>query len=314
MAWHRNKQWDRFTTPPGASTADLSTIISQICIAINQRRAHISTDGYGDSVLSAVNWPVNSDLSVSLPLPTASDFDCSIHGKCTKYFLEHAPSQIQSLLGISEDNFIRSFSGGTPARYWTYADLWAEAGTGLPAYDATKALFAPNYIRLANALDLLKNVTMSIAMHYDEYSATIVNVDCSTADAATVGGTGGTFNLVNIPPGVTIKSYKGTDGWMDGFLVDVIASAGTPRAHDPSSWPYLVTIGSASGDVTTPAPGSTLKRIDITGDAGNLITAEIQFTGACSTDSDGGTVSSGSICQITPGNLLSIDISTLLDN
>jgi len=37
MGWPLNGDWDRATTPPGASTADLAAIMCAICIAVKER-------------------------------------------------------------------------------------------------------------------------------------------------------------------------------------------------------------------------------------------------------------------------------------
>lgn len=135
-----------------------------MCRAINERRALIpvvqfttygSRPTYTSSgSLSLIDWPVTDDLVTTMHYPEPEDFQCTIHGPCVKSLISNIKAETLALA-----NYFYQDKGSTPTAgvRWNSTTLWSAAGTGdaSATYNPDYILFAPNWLRLKNALDLM---------------------------------------------------------------------------------------------------------------------------------------------------------------
>jgi hypothetical protein len=138
MGWPLSGNWDRATTPPGASTADLSAILAALCVAVNQREHFLSMDGS-----SVYNGAETSWTGIGHARPSAADFNgISLRGDGVKTLMQQLHSRI---------DFLGTHSSGL---HWTnITGLWTP-GAGEGAYDINKGpMYAWNWLRMKKALD-----------------------------------------------------------------------------------------------------------------------------------------------------------------
>lgn len=179
MGWFKDGDWDRATTPPGASTGEIAVVMAQIARAINQRWAVIirgantaADDG------NEYRWYYTDALAAEerAVRPTAAQFaGAKIRGACVRRFVIDAQAQIDRLVqqqgtGDSWLNpvFLRERDGhelGTLTQ-----DFWTRDGSGSEEKDFHTAIgawididevgvmYAPMWLQLKDALDKLRYV------------------------------------------------------------------------------------------------------------------------------------------------------------
>lgn len=156
MGWLHNKQLDRATTPPGASTQDVAVMLSQLCKAVNQREAAAIVDG-----VALTEWFYTGDgtSGTSKTYPLASDWIGSIRGQLPKNALLAIKEGIENLLGLNSYKFLTALWDGDPSvalNSWTVSSVWTYATTGYIWQPTTNPLHPHNFIILMRALDCLK--------------------------------------------------------------------------------------------------------------------------------------------------------------
>lgn len=156
MGWLHNKQLDRASTPPGASTQDVAVMFSQLCKAVNQREAAAIVDG-----VTLTQWFYTGDgtSGASKTYPLASDWSGSIRGQLPKNALLAIKDGIEGLLGLGSYKFLTALWDGDPnvtLNTWTVSSVWTYATTGYTWQPTTNPLHPHNFIILMRALDCLK--------------------------------------------------------------------------------------------------------------------------------------------------------------
>lgn len=142
MGWPiNNGDWDRATTPPGASAADITTILAALCLGVNERRVARG--------LTETQFHYTEALDVTKARPVAADFSGRFNGPLAPAILNELYTAI-----VSSDGWYHSTAFDWDD-YTTGAEIWTEAGTGLDAFDADRGfLYAANLLHLKRALDL----------------------------------------------------------------------------------------------------------------------------------------------------------------
>jgi hypothetical protein len=175
MGWPLGGDWDRATTPPGASTADLSMIMEAIALAIGQRQSLVA-NGVATETSAETSWYYTDAISGAARKrrPVASDFNgVWIHGPCVKRFVEDAQAAIDALCGphgffeSQEYAWAKALTGntiGAPSidKYWIQNDdfpaqnnLHDEIGEWLNV-DVAGVLDAPLWLQMKAGLNLLR--------------------------------------------------------------------------------------------------------------------------------------------------------------
>lgn len=185
MGWPLLGQWDRETTPPGASVADLPAVIASLCKALNLRRKY--------SLYSAGN-PIGDEIAFTYKqgststYPTASDLTPTIgtrnavNGPIVRGILSDLIDGLEELVDNSPSpKFWKSSSFNTGV--WSYSDLIAYASTGLSAFDLNAPVTqADNWLILKRSLDQLRYLRMGSQVTV-ETSTTLSANDTNLADA-----------------------------------------------------------------------------------------------------------------------------------
>ena len=153
MGWPLNGDWDRATTPPGASTADMAHVMAAICNAVNERRG-IALDGR----LALVDWPIESIGGPTSTSPTASDFgEIAIFSPFVSEMLELMYDSIDDMIPYTMRGTTPEGDGSWDA--WVNLGkpaFWTEARGSLSAFSLSNPLLnSDNWLILKNALNML---------------------------------------------------------------------------------------------------------------------------------------------------------------
>lgn len=164
MAWPLLGQWDRETTPPGASVADLPTICAALCKAINQRRKY---SFYFEGAASGSEASFTYAQGLSKEYPTAADFSPTVgtrnalNGSIVRGLLSQMKSAIEDMVDGFNSRF---WTDSNFTARWEPETLWAAASVGLDAWDISAPVTkADNWLILKNALNLLRYIKPQLA-------------------------------------------------------------------------------------------------------------------------------------------------------
>jgi hypothetical protein len=162
MGWPLGGDWDRATTPPGASTADITVLLSALCRGVNERRQQVFKI---DQNLSPPTPSVNCVSTALIPFyytgdgtsgassnyPTPANWDGNLYSPLVKNSLIAIRNSIDTVVDDGVSSGSRWMNGATP---WTFTNLWTAASAGL-TWDPDDLHSPDNYLILKNALDLL---------------------------------------------------------------------------------------------------------------------------------------------------------------
>lgn len=189
MGWLHNKQLDRATTPPGASTQDVAVMLSQLCKAVNQREAA----AINGATLTQWFYTGDGTSGASKTYPLASDWSGSIRGQLPKNALLAIKDGIENLFALlptKSFGFLTALWDGDPSvtsDLWTFANVWSYATTGYTWQATTNPLHPHNFIILMRALDCLKYTYDANIFDWESGGLTgsqpTVLTDCSGSNA-----------------------------------------------------------------------------------------------------------------------------------
>lgn len=164
MGWPLLGQWDRETTPPGASMADLPAICAALCKAINQREKY---SFYYGGAATGTETAFTYKQGSSKTYPTAADFAPTtgtrnaLNGAIVRGLLSQMKNAIEDMVDGFNSRF---WTDSNFTARWDVADLWAAASTGLDAWDLSAPVTkADNWLILKNALNQLRYIKPALA-------------------------------------------------------------------------------------------------------------------------------------------------------
>ena len=163
MGWPLGGNWDRATTPPGASFADVAQIMAAICTGINQRESQYFTNGIIDNTVTQWYNTGDGTSGATVAYPTAASFAGPVlRGYFLKNLLESAKDAIEACFGAGaatwkEHAYVAS-PGTNPSI--TFASVWAIATTGY-TWNPTVFWDPDNYAILRRCLDQMIYLYMS---------------------------------------------------------------------------------------------------------------------------------------------------------
>ena len=152
MGWPLGGNWDRATTPPGASGADLPAICAAICTAINNRALWRSYN-LSTGAAAGTQYNIHYSLASSAIYPTAAQFGAALQNTLNDGFVQQFWTDCKTAIDAIAASF---YTDNTFATKWTSSTLWTAAGTGLGSWDTTKNWWYPdNWLRIKAAVTLL---------------------------------------------------------------------------------------------------------------------------------------------------------------
>lgn len=262
MPWPLGGNWDRATTPPGASTADIAPILAALCLAVNQRESQMTIGYYPDTALSETQffYTGNGTAGSKKARPLSSDFAGPIRGSSGKQLIKNTLLAIKDAISGLVENPLYCWSrvalvspvgtflhwrfgsvGGDPTLY-----VWAAANVGR-TWNPDDALWADNYLILRAALNLLTGITNNFLVPtfpagpgpliYYSYTTLGIAIDNTSGTIPVMGGHVVESTLTMNAGGLFIFGWPAWKGHLTfasaSFVVDPFQA---PLPFDPFSF------------------------------------------------------------------------------